>query len=119
MNARQAILRAANSIEKYPDLFRFSSTDLPQPECGSPGCALGWIAFHASKSAMHQYREVLDISNSKIFYLRLHRLCGGFKWKRSATVCSSTLRLYANKYHPETNHIPASIRQIFKQPVLS
>lgn len=38
---RQAILQAADHIEKNPCDFNFYSVD--KPECGTPGCALGWI----------------------------------------------------------------------------
>ena len=48
MNIRQALLKAADSIEQHPKLFSFHSCELPN-ECGTPGCALGWLAVHLGK----------------------------------------------------------------------
>ena len=47
MNLRNAILQAADTIEQNPSLFEFTSVQRPDPECGTPACALGWIAAYA------------------------------------------------------------------------
>lgn len=60
---RQAILLAALQVEKNPGTFLFTHGGVPRGpgknihECGSPGCALGWIAaFHnAIRGSRLQY----------------------------------------------------------------
>ena len=47
MNIRTAILKAADSIEQNPHLFSFKSLAIPNKDCGTPGCAIGWIAYHS------------------------------------------------------------------------
>jgi hypothetical protein len=41
---RAAILKAADTIERDGDLWNFG--EVLVPDCGTPGCALGWIGFH-------------------------------------------------------------------------
>lgn len=126
MNERQAILKSADSIEVNPSLFNFGETMMPEPDCGLPGCALGWIALHAGLSIKRRdcFNGRRQTSDRHLIYEFLHitpDICfnaltvayGGDRWKDSAKKCASALRLYADKYHPETDHIPASVRAIF------
>jgi len=120
MNIRQAILKAANSIEQYPELFHFSSIDNPDISCGTSGCALGWVRLH-----LHGQKETQTISETAkelgintaipefIFYDRMKSF--DVSWRRNAKTCAITLRLYADKYH--SDHIPESVREIFKEVV--
>lgn len=41
MNVYNIIMAAADQIEKDPGSFKYSNPTVPQ--CGSPGCAVGWI----------------------------------------------------------------------------
>ena len=122
MNVREAILRAADSIEERPELFRFSSTRTP--DCGTPGCALGWISAHLGGTAgeswgMHdELFEAMGIAFEQHgrFYDRMNAIATGWAW--DADRCASALRQYADKYHPaQSKHtgIPDSVRAIFQQ----
>ena len=130
MKIRQAILAAADSIEQNPDLFEFGSTDIPNPSCGSTGCAIGWIALHLGYPA-GEYMSNEDASG-KTVYQRLgiplgehgekdvcfhhmsHFLGDGIEWKLSPIKCAQGLRLYADRYHPEISVIPKVVTDIFK-----
>jgi hypothetical protein len=122
MNIREAILKAADSIQAYPQLFNWSSVQTANPECGTPGCALGWIAFHAgvADSDFTKTCELMSIHRGEhgTFYMRMNSVCGNPQtWKESAGECARTLRLYADKYHPAEaaapHGIPESVRAIF------
>lgn len=127
MNIRQAILRAADQIERNPDTFNFLSTDVPG-SCGTPGCALGWIGHFMGRKGV--FNEVCDVMTLSVlgsvtgdrgefdFYRRMDALHGFAVWRDSAAKCASAMRLYADKYHPqegieEVRRIPADIRAIF------
>jgi len=132
MNIRQAILKAADSIETQPDLFDFHSVAVP--ECGTPGCAIGWIVAHSGVevpytegrhgrarywSRNHKDRELLGLDDSGVFYDRMNSF-GNTYWQEKAQTTATALRLYADKFHPETcqpetDHIPASVREIFSE----
>ena len=109
MNIRQAILAAANSIEKNPKMFAFESCVIP--DCGSQGCALGWIGFHLGLSANFislgvSVCPVLGVKTAA--FHELTKLYGSFDWQHSAPDCAKALRLYANKFHPVQNNVPMS-----------
>lgn len=111
---RQAILSAADWIEKHPDEFDFSSISIPdRPGCGTPGCALGWIAtFHG----YHEFgpigiaQKIMGVPGAGYFseggegaipfYDRMDEIAGEVNWRDAAKDCANTLRLYADKYHP-------------------
>ncbi len=111
MNIRTAILKAADSIEQNPKMFWFSS--ISTPDCGTPGCALGWVAYHIGEGVLcgnswdpwKLGRRLGILENGKYmagigFYHRMDKLHGGYDWKDSAPECAKALRLYADKYHP-------------------
>src|ERR1700760_2850261 len=49
MDTYQAILRAADHIDRQPQLFDFERTRIPG-NCRTPACALGWIGFFAGRT---------------------------------------------------------------------
>ena len=126
MNIRQAILKAADSIEQNPTLFNFTSIQTPSADCGTPGCALGWIGFHLEVAnvwwkspkfyrllGLRSGTENVDDADQH-FYDRMDELQR--VWGHDANVCALTLRLYANKYHPAeqvNTGIPNSVLAIF------
>ena len=123
MNIRNAILKAADSIERYPQLFDFDSIYPPNADCGTPGCALGWIAYHLGikdwiGAEDGRVYEELGIAKNCCFP-RLDTVCDSsnpFDWKYSPELCAKTLRLYADKYHPQTKtEMPPEVRAIFDQ----
>ena len=116
---RQAILKAADHIERNPDEFDFSTNSIPASfHCGSPGCALGWIGCNlgekeigrVAKKLGHGFGEFLSIIDKLDVYPR--------NWHKNHLDCAIALRLYADKYHPaETSTqkpLPASVTDIFK-----
>jgi hypothetical protein len=118
MNTREAILKAADHIERNPHLFRFSRTEIP--DCGTPGCALGWIGFFMGIEVGACILSTQPaIASDRDFYDRMTALTDPF-WIVSSETCAKGLRLYANKYHPaeiaeisvssELNRIFANVR---------
>jgi hypothetical protein len=100
-----AILRAADRIEAHPELFAFMESGVP--DCGSRGCALGWIGFELGVRPGEDVgavaRERLGVDELP-FYHRVNDADGRSKdwmrcWMRSAPRCAAALRLYAEKYH--------------------
>src|SRR6185437_10876015 len=105
MNVYNAIMRAADHIERHPQEFNFNSTSIPDgPGCGTPGCALGWIAVFSDREASHYkspcypegYRSIgaiaenaLNCSSSLEFYFRMHTIAP--KWRSDAATCAQAL----------------------------
>jgi hypothetical protein len=129
MNTREAILRSADHIERRPGEFDFDSVDIPdRPGCGTPGCAIGWIAHFTGYDEINSrgFDRVLPVTATE-FYIRMDEMSGGARpvpgsfsyvegeWRTSAAVCAATLRRYADTYHPAESRdpIPASVRAIF------
>lgn len=119
MNIRNAILSAADSIENNPSLYEFGSCDIASPDCGTPGCALGWIGLHLGLQESDNLYAVCDAIGAKctVCFYALSEAVGSKKWYHSADECAKALRLYADKYHPQQDYIPASIRAIFTEQV--
>ncbi len=127
MNIRQAILKAADSIEKNPNLFDFNSVVDPSLKCGTPGCALGWIGFHLDmerrwgggfRNGLDSVSEKIGMSDDQLkFYSVMDGLCGNYDWRKSADECARGLRFLADKYHP-VQGIPDSVLAIFNQEVV-
>jgi hypothetical protein len=113
MNIRQAILLAADSIEQNPKMFNYASCYRPDFDCGTPGCALGWIGLHAGIAVnadggrQGKFVKTLDAvadlttgdNHACTFYERMSAISSG--WKCDAADCAAALRKYADKYHPE------------------
>lgn len=102
MDTRQAILKAADHIEANPDQFNYWVVGVP--DCGSPGCALGWIGyflgFSVGASFWGNVSPAMGLA-SEDFYDRMTEI--DRKWESGAARCSHALRLYADKYHPLGN----------------
>jgi hypothetical protein len=132
MNIRQAILKAADHIERNPHLFDFKVWLMPN-DCGTPGCAIGWIGLFSGKTfekgcwdidgprpgvSANVCQPALGI-NAEEFYSRMDcidlQTAFEMRWRRNAENCARTLRLYADTYHPAESRalIPASVRAIF------
>ncbi len=98
------IMKAADSIEEFPELFRYSTDFIPDPGCGTPGCAIGWIAAHKPGYTGNSIggwtgEGVLGMPSGE-FYERMTEL-GGYGWRSFSGKCAETLRLYAEKYHAD------------------
>lgn len=132
MNIRNAILAAADHIEEHPALFNYHR-QVPTPDCGSPGCALGWISLLADEQRFAWGRSEQSEHtrpwkraelfawlgyDDGVFYDRMDALDLG--WKRTARQCAAAMRLYADKYHPAPKlGIPASVLAIFEAPAIA
>ncbi len=107
MNIRQAILKAANHIESNPERFDYGSCGIPEHEtCGTPGCAVGWVAFFAGQKECNEpmnaiCARTLGIDFWNTFIRRMDTL-DDQSWRFTASQCAKHLRLYADKYHPAT-----------------
>lgn len=128
MNIREAILKAADHIERNPGDFNFNTSRVPHP-CKTPGCALGWVGFflrvEGEDDFLNRTALVCGVPALKRggftrsegeFYFRMNQF--GI-WFSNAAECARCLRLYADKYHraPKLG-IPASVRAIFDAPAI-
>ena len=117
MNIRNAILMAADSIEKYPSLFDFMSNEKPNLDCGTPGCVLGWIGFYLGIDAELMPTptgQALDCPKMTLtdkctdsvmyedwgFYRRMNDVSGHSDWRDGAPACVAALHKYADRYFP-------------------
>lgn len=111
MNLYNAIMKAADHIERHPNDFNFMQWCVPG-SCGSPGCALGWIGFFAGLSgdagsvALAMGMDPISAGHQShradmVFYGRMYALypgehCGSWK---NLNVLPTALRAYAERYH--------------------
>ena len=127
MDTYQAILRAADHIERQPQLFDFERTRVPR-NCRTPGCALGWIGFFAGRteariramlglSFLHRGIAIVTVDagsdpvitvSAREFYERMDRLAA-CDWRRDAAQCAAALRRYAATYHRANGFDPAYV----------
>jgi hypothetical protein len=135
MDTYQAILRAADHIQRQPQLFDFERTRIPG-NCHTPGCALGWIGFFAGRtqarvramlglSFLHRGIAIVTVDagtepvitvTAREFYERMDKLVAG-DWRRDAAQCADALRLYAATYHRPGGLDPAYVafREVFNE----
>jgi hypothetical protein len=125
MSTYSAMLRAADHIEKHPRLFDFSRTRIP-PDCGTPGCALGWIGHFAGRTKArlrvmfglsYVHRGIAIVTpeaglepiipiTARAFYMRMDSLSAG-NWRQDALICATAMRLYAERFHGPISLEPA------------
>lgn len=98
-----AIMKAADWIEKKPELYDFTINGVP-PDCGSTACALGWIGYFAKikggKYCGHFSQELLEkagLTTLSTFLARMNKISS--VWHHDTDITASALRLYAKKYH--------------------
>ena len=116
---RTAILKAADHIENNPHEFLYKEVCVP--DCGTPGCAAGWIAhFMGVKFGTPCWgtflMPILGI-NSNVFIDRMDAI-QFYHWRVDAQVCAATLRHYADKHHPaeaEYSEVSKELDRIFKE----
>jgi len=108
MKIYDAIIKAAAHIERNPELFDYRLSHIPN--CGSPGCAIGWIGHYLgvprSLSVVTQSKQIIGVEwgyrgNGKTFVERMDAFeseAFGL-WRRDAAECARVLRLYAEQYH--------------------
>ena len=120
----EAIMLAADHIERNPDRFCFLTNSTPKGRgCGSSGCAIGWIIHFMGETHSgfdRVAREHLRVKEQFEFYVKMSELES--RWKESAAACAIALRKYADKYlshqKPKAEPrdlIPAGVREIFSR----
>lgn len=124
MDIYHAVLAAANQIERRPDLFDFMESSVP-PDCGTPGCVLGWISHFIDargRAPIDKTAEILGFKPDDIwigsadrkFYAEMDSLAGvGYSdfpshylykwnsWRFRPTECARLLRLFAKRFAPQ------------------
>ncbi len=95
MNAYEATLATAELFEREPKMFDFLQVVVP--DCGAPGCAIGYIEQFMGFEGEIDGNRSLGISR-RVFYERMWDLLGSRAWTESASLCAKGLRLYAEKY---------------------
>ena len=127
MNIRKAILKAADSIEKHEDQYRFGSIDIPDG-CGTPGCALGWIGHHlgwkeeeyVDGDFFDSISKVLGIEHHNRFYDRMDDIGPEFFALWTPQEAADGLRKYADVWHPAQRaerSLPESVLAIFEERI--
>lgn len=115
MNIREAILHAADHIERNPRAYQFDTNS--KPKCGTPGCLLGWIGHFAGIEATDDsYMDVVAkvIGHEWMYMGDLADELGLGGYTVDAKRAASVLRAYADRHHPAPKPgIPESVRAIF------
>lgn len=115
---RQAILMAADKIERFPGQFDFGETRVPSAptDCG---CALGWFGYFAGTEkdlVVSFVSEGLLGVTDNVFYGRMHSMeRPGEAWPAFGADCAACLRRYADTYHPaepEQHWITSYLRRL-------
>jgi hypothetical protein len=123
MTLRDAILKTAALFEERPGMFDYDR--ILVPDCGTPGCAIGWIDHFSGAPARRCIWHRGPLREAGVeqgeFYRRMRRFDNG--WSLNAARCAAALRCYADAHHPargipENNRgIPDSVRRIFTAEV--
>ena len=104
-------MKTAALIERRPDLFNFGTLIVPENECGTPGCLIGWINYFTGTGILcttlkgFEGRRLIwgcDLLqvNDMDFYNRLTEFEDW--WRLDAKKAARALRLYARLYLPTT-----------------
>lgn len=109
-NIRIAILKAADWIENNPHLYAFRKAEVP--ECGSPGCMVGWVgSFAGYRAGTNCWRvdagckRIIGV-NCETYSDRIAAICrennwfGGGAYTNDAHTAACAMRLYADRFHP-------------------
>jgi hypothetical protein len=108
MSIREAILKAADHIERVPSDYDYQANH--KPRCGSPGCLMGWVGFYAGipindnhGTYMSTLKHVLGFD-----YIDLQvELADQFHgYTTVAQTGARLLRAYADKHYPATRVLP-------------
>lgn len=101
MNIRDAILKAADHIEREPRTYDFCGMYVPG--CGSVGCLWGWIGYFLGMPAdtcnMAVANEI-GIPSTGHLYRFGSEVLGDWSYQNDPKAAAKVLRLYADKYYP-------------------
>lgn len=100
---RAAILKTAALFETRPELYNFN--EIKVPDCGSPGCMLGWIGVHLGIPAgtiVHvDVCQAIGIKSRDLYnHCASWREVAGYTtpYTEDAAIAAGALRAFANKY---------------------
>jgi hypothetical protein len=97
MNTRQACYVAADHIESHPKQYEFTSNQVP--ECGTTGCAAGWVGYYAGlKDNVHDVTKQLFGVGLLTFLTELDHEFPS--WHSRPSIAAKALRWYADKHFP-------------------
>lgn len=127
MNVRQALLAAADHIEARPQAYCFKNSN--KPDCGSPGCLMGWVGFFAEVKdkdkrdwdtpgyANQVAKEVLGLNGWAHFFGLGSELGDFSKYTQDSKQAAGMLRAYADKYHPAPVQAPPDWNTLATEPL--
>lgn len=112
MNIYDAVMRAADHIERNPHLFNFVRSYVP--DCNTPGCLMGWVGHFmglrtgtlAWDGVARHFGIEKETGRWHAFDDLVRRELGdegylGYQW--DVAVAAKFLRLYAAKYLPTSD----------------
>lgn len=138
---REAILKAADHIERTPGCLNWSNgavppRHMPLSESTIPCCPLAWIGYFTERSVSGCHEMVaIDLrSSSSLFYQELDSFVKGYiswkwwytlaedrlffrisPWATDRQICADCLRKYADKFFPAKHEgIPERVKEIFQ-----
>jgi hypothetical protein len=97
-----AVMKAADHIERNPQLFDFMRSTTP--ECGTPGCVLGWVAHFMGAAPGTEAKEMakfFGLSDGCVWFgldALVQRTIGENFYHHSHEDAARFLRTYAAKY---------------------
>jgi hypothetical protein len=112
ITTRQAILAAADHIEKWPDLYDDTSTAIPW-SLREPASAKGWIGYFAGMppnglSTVRVEFGALGYDNASGFHHDMEAVCRAMgwrgwllSWRSNAKLAARCLRRYADERYGE------------------
>lgn len=127
MNVREAILKAADHIERQPTSYEYVTNS--KPDCGTPGCMAGWLGHFLGVEigGAGVYSEAVakrlgyKLSTLLDEFGRCDKSGYGYEHQISPLAAAATLRVFADKHYPasEPEHIgiPNSVRAIFAEAI--
>jgi len=116
-----ALLTTADLFETNPVRYGYGCTLVP--DCGTPGCAVGYVGFFMGLKAGTgcwvdgDCASIIGVSHN-VFIRRMDAFEGTLHymdWRSNAADCAKALRLYADEYHPETITPPEAYPTILKE----
>jgi hypothetical protein len=101
VNIYNAIMRAADLIERTPQLYAYHNIYVPK--CGSPACALGWIGHFAGAKDSGRTDGLTNVGyvgdfvlgEDSVDFYNFMDLHTGKNWRDDARECARGMRIYA------------------------
>ena len=117
MNIRQAILKAADSVE-HSGNYEFMCVTIH--DCGTPMCMLGWIGHHLGlRGGISNAVNAIGLKDEMEFYLFLRAQgINDSAFHSKPSEAARGMRLFADAHFPEPSAsralIPKGVARIFR-----